>query len=402
MTTVFSRILLPSLFVLLPTVAAAAQQGTPAINAAAKPLRIATFNVSLNRAEQGKLATDLNANDKQAKKVAKILRTVRPDIVLLNEFDFDNDGISVRVFRQRYLMALTDTSTEPIDYPYSYSAPVNTGVPSGMDFDQNGTADGPGDAFGYGKFPGQYGMVVLSKYPIEVDGVRTFQNFLWKDLPGAAVPVAPSTGQPWYAADQWSVFRLSSKSHWDVPISVNGKVLHVLASHPTPPAFDGEENRNGKRNHDEIRLWSEYISAGDRDWLVDDNGEAGGLAESESFVILGDLNADPVDGGSFGSAIQQLLNHPRVNAAFSPRSDGGVDAAEKQGEANLKHNGLAQNDTSDFSDRSVGNLRVDYVLPSTDWVVKDGGVFWPLPGEALADAIDCSDHRLVWLDLETE
>ena len=228
------------------------------------------------------------------------------------------------------------------------------------------------------------------------------QNFLWKNLPDAAVPVDPSTGQPWYAADQWSVFPLSSKSHWDVPISVNGKVLHVLASHPTPPAFDGEQNRNGKRNHDEIPLWSEYISTGVREWLVDDKGKTGGLAESESFVILGDQNADPVDGGSFGNAIQQLLNHPRVNASFSPRSDGGVDAAEKQGEANLKHKGLAQNDTSDFSDRSVGNLRVDYVLPSTDWVVKDGGVFWPLPGKALADAIDCSDHRLVWLDLETE
>ena len=327
MTTIFFRMLLASLLVLLPTVAVTAQQGTPAINAAAKPLRIATFNVSLNRGEQGKLVTDLNANDKQAKKVATILRTVRPDIVLLNEFDFDNAGTSVRVFRQRYLMALTDTSTEPIDYSFSYSAPVNTGVPSGMDFDRDGAADGPGDAYGYGKFPGQYGMVILSKYPIEVDGVRTFQNFLWKNLPDAAVPVDPSTGQPWYAADQWSVFRLSSKSHWDVPISVNGKVLHVLASHPTPPAFDGEENRNGKRNHDEIRLWSEYISTGVREWLVDDKGKTGGLAESESFVILGDQDADPVDGGSFGNAIQQLLNHPRVNASFSPRSDGGVDAA---------------------------------------------------------------------------
>jgi len=44
-------------------------------------------------------------------------------------------------------------------------------------------------------------------------------------------------------------------------------------------------------------------------------------------------------------------------------------------------------------------MRVGYVMPSRELQVKDGGVFWPREGEAGADWITVSDHRLVWLDL---
>ena len=42
--------------------------------------------------------------------------------------------------------------------------------------------------------------------------------------------------------------------------NVKGKTFHLLASHPTPPVFDGDEDRNGKRNHDEVRLIADYIN----------------------------------------------------------------------------------------------------------------------------------------------
>ena len=366
-----------------------------------KTLRVATFNVSLNRSREGRLTADLRTDNVQAKKVASIIRTVRPDILLMNEFDYDATGESIQLFRTRFLQAAAD-ETHPITYPYAFSSSVNTGVPSGHDFEHNGSSDGPGDSYGYGKFPGQYGMVVLSMFPIERDKVRPFQNLLWKNMPDAAIPMDPVSKQPWYSADAWNVFRLSSKSHWDIPVNVNGKILHVLASHPTPPAFDGPEDRNGKRNHDEIRLWAEYLSNKSSDWLVDDQGHSGGLPDTESFVILGDQNADPIDGNSHNNAIQQLLNHQRVNSTFVPGSEGATEATELQAGANLRQSGIARSDTADFSDGEVGNLRVDYVLPSSDWTVVDGGVFWPATNNALADAIDCSDHRLVWLDLDSE
>ncbi len=53
--------------------------------------------------------------------------------------------------------------------------------------------------------------------------------------------------------------RLSSKSHWYVPIEVGKKTVHFLVSDPTPPVFDGPEDRNGTQNHDEMRFWADYV-----------------------------------------------------------------------------------------------------------------------------------------------
>lgn len=82
-------------------------------------------------------------------------------------------------------------------------------------------------------------MVLLSKYPFDTENIRTFQHFLWKDMPDAYLPLDPATGDNYYTDDELNVLRLSSKSHWDVPVKVGEKeVIHVLASHPTPPVFD--------------------------------------------------------------------------------------------------------------------------------------------------------------------
>jgi hypothetical protein len=365
-------------------------------------IRIATFNCSLNRNTSGELLSDLQSgNNKQARQVAQILRLVRPDILLLNEFDYDEVGASIDTFRKNYLES-TDhwTSEPPLKLEYAFSGPVNTGVPSGRDLDHDGTTNGWGDAFGFGRFPGQYGMVVLSRYPIEVESVRTFQNLLWRNLPESAVPAANTAGaEAWYSEADLEILRLSSKSHWDVPVKFGDRTLHVLTSHPTPPAFDGPEDRNGRRNHDEIRLWSEYISGQPNEWLIDDLGISGGLASDADLVILGDQNADPHDGNNFEHAIDQLLNHPRINSNVIPVSDGAVEAAGSQGKVNNRHRGNSAHDTSDFSDFSVGNLRADYVLPSRSLRAITSGVFWPKQGEPGSALVECSDHRLVWMDI---
>lgn len=362
-------------------------------------IRVATYNVSMNRRNEGDLRRDLAGSSEQIKKIATVIRAVRPDILLLNEFDNASDGSSIDLFRQRYLGGhFPDSKTEPIAFPYFFASSVNTGQPSGMDLDQDGKSTGAGDAFGYGAFPGQYAMAVLSAYPIDEKHVRTFQKFLWKNLPDAAAPQTESLA-PWYPPEVWENFRLSSKSHWDVPISVNGQTIHLLASHPTPPAFDGPEDRNGRRNHDEIRLWAEYVSGNDQTWLVDDQGKHGGLPLDEAFVVAGDLNADPVDGSGFANAGTLLLKHPRINAGSTPSSKGGIEASKVQGKANNRQSGPPQFDTADFSDRSVGNLRVDYVLPSVDFEIVDSGVMWPASDRDLAEEASASDHRMVWIDI---
>jgi endonuclease/exonuclease/phosphatase family metal-dependent hydrolase len=361
-------------------------------------VRIATYNTSLFRPAAGGLLADLSTPDNaQARAIAEVIRRVDPDILLLNEFDYAPGSPSgVDLFRANYLEA-GGNGGSPVHYPYAFTAPSNTGVPTGFDLDGDGAAAGPQDAFGYGVFEGQYGMALLSRYPFDAAGVRTFRKFRWQDMPGNLMP------DGFYPEPARAVLRLSSKSHWDVPVSVPGHILHVLASHPCPPAFDGPEQRNIRRNHDEIRFWADYVSGGARaDYQYDDAGRAGGLQPGERFVVLGDLNADPQDGMSWPGAASQLLRHPLIQDPL-PASAGAVESARLQGGANVHHLGDPRLDTADFG-RSTGNLRVDYMLPSRDLEVAAAGVFWPRDGEPGAELtgrfpFPTSDHRLVWVDL---
>ncbi len=382
----------------------------PAQAADAGTVRFATFNASLNRSAEGQLVTDLSTpNNAQAANVAEIIQRTAPDVVLINEFDFDADGTALQLFQDNYL-SVPHNGAPAIEYAFSYTAPVNTGVPSGFDLNNDGTVGGPDDAFGFGFFPGQFGMAVFSKYPIETDSIRTFQTFLWKDMPGALLPDNPSTPEPadFYSAEELEVFRLSSKSHWDLPLRVGRLTVHFLVSHPTPPVFDGVEDRNGRRNSDEIRLWSDYITPADSGYIYDDDGVYGGLPRGAQFVIAGDQNSDPLDGDSLPGSIQQLLDDPRVNDSRTPDSAGAVQASLQQGGANRTHLSPPRFDTADFSDTAPGNLRVDYLLPSHPLQIRSSGVFWPVSLSPLYRlvydpsfpfGVASSDHRLVWADL---
>ncbi|MCM2680592.1 endonuclease/exonuclease/phosphatase family protein [Echinimonas agarilytica] len=361
-------------------------------------LTIATFNVSMEadnykarndprdpNALKKQLATGTHS---QIKNVAAIIQHVRPDILLLNEFDYITDPKEgVEAFIANYLNR-GQHGQQAIDYPFYYVAEVNTGVPSPYDLNGDGIASGTGDdAWGYGNYPGQYGMVLLSKYPLDEAKIRSFRLFKWHQMPNANRVMNPD-GTAFHTDETWQGMRLSSKSHWDVPVSVNGKTLHVLAAHPTPPVFDGPEDRNGARNYDEIRLWADYISATSNDYLVDDAGNTGGLPEQAAFVIMGDLNASPNEGDTRQGAIDQLLLHPAVNAEPTPISKGGAQ--------HTSDNPNAATHTSGF------RLRVDYVLPSVKGLeVMSSGVFWPAEGDKMHFAVQerktSSDHRLVWV-----
>lgn len=371
--------------------------GTPP---AAGPLRVATYNTSLYDDTAGGLVRRLEAGDAQARRIAAVLQRVRPDIVLLNEFDYDAVHRAADLFQREYLEVAQPGGGAPLRYAHRYLAPVNTGVPSGLDLDRSGVVGGEGrergnDAWGYGLHPGQYGMLVLSRFPIDAQAVRTFQLLRWSTLPDARAPVDPATNMPWYPPEVWTQLRLSSKSHWDVPVRTPHGVLHLLAAHPTPPVFDGPENRNGLRNFDEIGLWRRYLDGGGEVWLCDDRGRCGGLPADAPFVIAGDYNADPSDGDGVPGAIAQLIDHPRVDGSVVPRSEG---ARERAAELGLPRRGDTAAHTGDFGERT-GTLRLDYVLPSRNLRVHDAGVYWPPADSPDADLAAASDHRAVWIDV---
>ncbi len=385
-------------------------------------LRIATFNILFAHASpagQGQLISDLsNPNFAQAKAVAEIIQRVRPDVLLLNEFDFDTLGPNasseaLRLFKTNFLQVSQNGAT-PISFGFDFVGPTNTGVQPedelndpavDFDFSNSGGTDDPEDAFGFGHYPGAFGMAVLSKYEIDTAHIRTFRKLLWKDMPGALLPADPNDSDgngdltSWYTADELNVFRVSSKTHLDIPVLVNGTVVHVLGSHPTPPVFDGAEDRNGTRNHDEIRLWADYVTPGQEGYIYDDNNGTGGIGHAQRFVMMGDQNADPVDGDSTNNAILQVLNNNQFDTSFSPRSVG---------------SGIESDDTTDTADFG---LRADYVLPSAFGLniemnncnVNDPklscGIFWPNTTDVLYRLVKgnlSSDHRMVWLDLSLD
>ncbi len=389
-------------------------------------VRFSQFNASLNRNTAGQLVTDLSTpNNAQAKTVAEIIQRNNPDVLLINEFDYS--PAAVNLFRQNYLQ-ISQNGATPVNYSYFYISPSNTGIASGFDLNNNGTTvTTPGttgygdDAFGFGNFPGQFGMLLLSKYPIDTANVRTFQNFLWKDMPGNLLTNDPTVDNSatsinenlngFYSPEEINVLRLSSKSHWGVPITVNGETVHVLVSHPTPPTFDGTEDRNGKRNSDEIRFWADYITPGKGDYIYDDGGKKGNLAAGSSFVIMGDQNADPLDGDSYNNAIRQLLLNPSINTNVIPTSLGAPQQATLQGQANNNHKGNPAFDTADFADTAPGNLRTDYVLPSSDLQISKSEVYWPINTDpnfplvgtfnsSLPGGFPSSDHRLIYADVQ--
>ncbi len=411
-------------------------------------VRFSQFNASLNRNAVGQIINDFSnpaipdsrgttisqaVRVQQVRNVAEIIQRANPDVLLINEFDFfaANPAEAVRLFQQNFL-AIAQNGAAPVSYPYFYIAPSNTGIPTGFDLNNNGATvttvtDGIGaagygdDAFGFGNFPGQFGLVLLSKYPIDVANIRTFQNFLWKDMPGNLLTNDPTLDNPatpvnenlggFYSTEEQAILRLSSKSHWDVPIQINGQTVHALVSHPTPPVFDGTEDRNGKRNADEIRFWADYVAPGQGSYIYDDKGNLGGLAAGASFVIMGDQNADPYDGDSYNRAVLQLLQSPNINTNFIPTSLGGPQQNALQGGANATQTGNPAFDTADFADTTPGNLRADYVLPSTDLTITNSRVFWPLNTDptftpvgtfapTFLNGYPSSDHRLVYADIQ--
>lgn len=372
-------------------------------------IRVATFNV-----EDVRTADLKNPNQPRLKRLAEIIQRVRPNVILLNEIAYDQQGApgvdptdkpgqNAARFCENFLSVAQAPDLQPLKLR-AFMAPVNTGQPSGMDLDKDGkvtstfpapaagdaagfapehTDEGrvfAGDCWGFGTFPGQYGMALLvdERLTIREKDVRTFRLLPWDYMPGAFVPVESDQRTAWYPTEVLEVFRLSSKSHWDVPVELpGGAVVHFLCSHPTPPAFDGVEKRNARRNHDEIRFWVDYLE--NASYLVDDESKPGGLPRGASFVILGDLNADPDEGSSFKNPIMNLLgSSARVVMTPAPTS---TDVVQ----------GLDADDTAAFG------LRVDYVLPSRDMKIERSGVWRHMPSGG--GSRFPSDHFPVWIDL---
>tara|TARA_R110000764_G_scaffold72049_1_gene148019 strand:- start:1356 stop:2381 length:1026 start_codon:yes stop_codon:yes gene_type:complete len=338
-----------------------------ALPAVADSLRIATYNTELARRGPGLLLRDITGGeDAQINAVITVLIHARPDIVALQGFDYDLTGAALAAFAKAL-------EAKGLHYPHQFALRPNTGMATGLDMDGDGRLGGQRDAQGFGAFSGQGGMAILSRYPVARDAVRDFSGLLWTDLPDATLP--RTDAGPFPSAEAQAAQRLSTTGHWVVPIDVpdTGRIT-LLTYHATPPVFDGPEDRNGLRNADESRFWQLYLDG------------AFGPVVTDRLVLLGDANLDPDAGDGHRHVMRALLDDPRLTDP-APISAGAAAAGDAT-------------DTADWDDPTPGNLRADYVLPSSDWTVTDSGVLWPLPADPLAEIVaTASRHRLVWVDL---
>jgi len=315
-----------------------------ALPADANPLRVATFNAELTRKGPGLLLRDiLKGDDPQISAFTALLLKVRPDIIALQGVDYDLKGTAVQ--------ALVSTlESGGLSYPHRFTAAPNAGQASGLDLNGDGRLGDADDAHGFGRFNGMGGMAILSRFPIQRDVVEDYTLLLWRDFPGNIYPMigaAPFGGQGVH-----NVHRLSSRGHWVVPVETpdNG-TLRLMTFHATPPLYDGDEDRNGRRNHDEVAFWNAYLDEDER---------------TEPFILLGTANIDPKRGSGRRGAIRGLLAHPLLQNPFG-------DAP-----------------TAIFSEAMPEGLQVDYLLPSTDWKVIAQGI---------ETAPGASRHSLLWVDL---
>lgn len=311
--------------------------------------RIATWHADLSRDGPGLLYRDLRAATPPVQEAALLIDALGADAILLTGIDWDAG--------QAALGAFNSLLERP--YPHLLALPPNRGMPTGMDLDGDGRLGGAGDAQGWGRFPGQDGMAILSRLPVDPQGARDFSAFGWTQLPGHIAP----PGTP-------DLQRLSTTGHWDVPLRLpGGGSLSLLAWSATPPAFDGTEDRNGRRNHDETAFWLQLIK-----------GALPFAPPAPPFVLLGEPKLDPIDGQGRPEALRALLAHPALTDPAPRAAPLSIDPA---------HAGDPALDTAIYP-APLGGLRVDVVLPSADLTVVAAGL-----GPLAAG----SRHRPVWVDI---
>ena len=235
------------------------------------------------------------------------------------------------------------------------------------DLNADGIAGGWRDTQGFGRFRGDGSLALLSRWPIDTAKARDFSDMLWQDMPG--LNGAEVLSEPARAHQ-----RLSSTSHWAVPVQYPGGEVWVLAFRVTPPVFDGPEDRNGLRNAAEVTLWRHFLDG------------AFGPPPDAPMILMGNANLDPAKGDGRRDAIRNLLRDPRLQDP-RPDSPGG-------------HSANAPHANTDWAEPRPGKLRVSYVLPSAHWRVLGSGVHWPAPDDPTGDPVRAAGpHRPVWAEL---
>ncbi len=328
------------------------------------PLRLATYHSDAARPGPGLLLHAIvQGKDPQLQALAQVVALLDADVLLLHDIDLDAGGATAAALG-RFL------AQNGAPYAHILAPMPNAGVPSGLDLNGDGRLGRANDALGYGAFRGQGGMVLLSRLPIISEELIDFTGLLWRDLPGASLPKR-SDGTAFPSAAALEVQPLSAVGAWAVPLRLPGGAgrLWVMAFHASPPVFDGPEDRNDRRNADELHLWAQAL-----------DGTLAPALPGQYFALMGVTNIDPHLGEGRRDGLQRLAQHPRLHP-----------------DAQSPHLGLP---TVDWSGLGLGLRQASRIFPARSLQLRGGGVMWPAPQSPKAAIFaKASRHRPVWLDI---
>ncbi len=362
-----------------------------------KPSKITIGHFNIRELTTDKL---LDENDEQATAAAEIIGRFNPDIMEINELQFDIENIphtgnpgmpkadaKAPTFNagESNASRLGDragkTNSDAV-WDYSVVTLGNSGLYWSGDNPSNA------DEFvlrGWGEFKGRFNTGLLSRYPILTDEIRVINDFKWKDLPDNHIADLEANEGIEVPDD----FPLFEKSLNIIPVDIAGTKLYFVLIHTVAPGWD----RIGSyRNFDELHGVELFLS-----------GELPGvdpLPDDARFIIMGDLNSDSDEeegSDSLPGAIQQLANHPKV-AAWYPSGNG---TKGKNGAHNSYCSGCGHDDGTMVSDPTKAwQMQLDYMLPSeTLGKPASGKIFWPDPKTEKADwELSCraSDHKMLF------
>ncbi|MEM9797558.1 MAG: endonuclease/exonuclease/phosphatase family protein [Pseudomonadota bacterium] len=297
---------------------------------------------------------DLRAErDEQTEAALDVIAALDADILLLLDVDWDHGGLGLQALLDRL-------SDHGCDYAHTVALKPVTGLPSGYDLDGNGALGEARDALGYGRFTGDSGLVLLSRYPL--GPVTDLSTELWADHGPDAADLLPEGAE--------RIVPLTTTAQWVIPLQIGSQTMTLITLAAGTPVYDGPEDRNGIRNRDELQR----VAALAADW--------------QTPIVLGRANVDPMDGEGLQEGIGALLAHPVLRDP-APRGYGG-DGAGHRGDPAL--------DTVDW--QGPGPLRVDYVLPAQSLEVTAAGVLWPGPDHPLFETLEVAGPgRPVWVDI---
>lgn len=344
-----------------------------------RSVRFAHFNIK-------ELRTDkiTNQNDAQVTRALQNLRELNPDIVSINEIQYDlpnvpTQGLPGTGDNMRRLLERAKFPGGVSGWSFNL-APANTGkrakkkANGNYEIDPN-SPDGRknADQVSFGTFPGQYSTGFGTRF--KVKGKVVVTDTLWKEWDPNFLSLGLKLPDGTAAPEDMELF---DKNFNDVVIDLDGHDVHVVTFHTVPAfGFGGSATLNIARNAAQLSFLKWYLLG------ECDNGacKASGvepLPAGTAFIAIGDLNVDWGTDSPGAKVIESLLKHERVNNFRAENKDWKfklepLEPGKKETDRRARVTYM-----SDGVDLGKLQSELDYFIVSKELKIDSGRVYAPL------------------------